>query len=103
MAYYHELAQGIQARQLGEVKRLLPNLDQRSEDGWRRLFQDQNVEKLEAVYSVLNLTKAAEVVHARIQEHLVVTKGGKTNPKDRAFFATLTLGPQGWRQIREDK
>lgn len=103
VAYYHELAQGIQARQLGEVKRLLPNLDQRSEDGWRRLFQDQNVEKLEAVYSVLNLTKAAEVVHARIQEHLAVTKGGKTNPKDRAFFATLTLGPQGWRQIREDK
>jgi hypothetical protein len=101
--YYRELALGIQARQLGEVRRLLPNLDRFAEDAWRRTFEDEHVEKIEASFIVLNLTRTDDRVHARIQESLVVTRNGRPNPKSRSFFATLTLGPQGWRQIREDK
>ncbi|MEO8295242.1 MAG: protein kinase [Gemmatimonadota bacterium] len=102
-AYYHELALGIESRQLGEVRRLLPNLEARAEDDWRRLFQDTNLEKIVASYLLTNLTRTGQEVHVRVQEHLAVTKGGRTNPKDRSFFATVTFGPQGWRQIREDK
>ena len=103
LSYYRELALGIQARQLGEVRRLLPNLDRFAEDAWRRMFEDDDVEKVEASFQVLNLTRAGDLVHARVQESLVVTKDGRPNPKTRNYFATLTLGPQGWRQIKEDK
>lgn len=101
--YYRELAVGIQARQLREVTRLLPNLDRFAEDAWRRLFEDRNVENIEANYSVTSLTRTDNQVHARVVENLTVTKGGRANAKQRTFFATLTMGPQGWRQIREDK
>ena len=101
--YYRELALGIQSRQLGEVRRLLPNLDRFAEEAWRRTFEDDKVEKIEVSFQLLNLTRTDGQVHARMQENLVVTKDGRPNPKARTFFATLTLGPQGWRQIREDK
>jgi hypothetical protein len=102
--YYRELAMGIQSRQLGEVRRLLPNLDRFAEDAWRRLFEDRNLEKVEANFRVLNVTRTADdLVHARVEETVVVTKDGRANPKSRSFFAILSLGPQGWRQIREEK
>ena len=101
--YYRELALGIQSRQLGEVRRLLPNLDRFAEDAWRRMFEDDDVTRIEANYQVLNLTRTDGQVHARIHENLVVIKNDRPNPKARTFFATLTLGPQGWRQIREEK
>ena len=103
VAYYRELALGIQARQLGEVRRLLPNLDRFAEDTWRRMFEDRDIEKIEVSFQVLNLTRTDDLVHARVQESVVVTEDGRPNPKTRTFFATLTLGPQGWRQIREEK
>jgi hypothetical protein len=102
-AYYRELAVGIASRQVGEVRRLLPNLDSRASDAWQRLLQDPNLEKIEASYVITNLTRTAAEVHVRVLEHLSITKGGKESAKDRAYFATVTLGPQGWRQIREDK
>jgi hypothetical protein len=102
-AYYHELAVGIGSRQVGEVRRLLPNLDSRADDAWQRLLQDPNLEKVEASYVITNLTRTAAEVHVRVLEHILITKSGKDNAKDRAYFATVTLGPQGWRQIREDK
>jgi serine/threonine protein kinase len=102
--YYRELAMGIQSRQLGEVRRLLPNLDRFAEDAWRRMFEDRNLEKVEASFRVLNVTRTPDdLVHARVEETVVVTKDGRANPKSRSFFATLSLGPQGWRQIREEK
>jgi predicted Ser/Thr protein kinase len=103
VAYYRELALGIQSRQVGEVRRLLPNLDRFAEDTWRRLFEDRDVEKIEVSYTVVNLSRTNDLVHARVQESLIVTEDGKAKPRNRAFFATLTLGPQGWRQIREEK
>jgi hypothetical protein len=103
VSYYRELALGIQARQLGEVRRLLPNLDDFAADAWRRMFEDRDVEKIEANFLVLNVTRTEDLVHARVQESLVVTEKGKGTPRGRTFYATLSLGPQGWRQIREDK
>ena len=101
--YYRELEQSIESRQVGEVLRLLPNLDRFVEDGWRRLFDDRNMEKIEASFTVTNVTRNEATAHARVEESLVITKSGKASPKVRTYFATLTLGPQGWRQIREDK
>jgi serine/threonine-protein kinase len=103
VAYYRELAGMIEARQLGEVRRLLPNLTESQEQSWRRLFEDKDVEKIEASYTVGPITARPEETHASIREHISITKRGKVTPEDRAYFATLTKGPQGWRQIREDK
>jgi predicted Ser/Thr protein kinase len=102
-SYYGELAAVIEARQLGEVRRLLPNIDDFQADAWRRLFADENVEKIEASYAVLAVTVQENQVHARVSESVLVTKSGKTTPRNRSFFAVLTRGPQGWREIREEK
>lgn len=102
VGYYRELALGIQSRQLGEVRRLLPNLDRFAEDTWRRLFEDRDVARIEASYTVINVSRMSDLVHARVRESLIITEDGKASPRSRTFFATLTLGPQGWRQIREE-
>ena len=102
-AYYRELAGVIEARQLDGVRRLLPNLTESQELNWRGLFEDKDVEKIEASYTVGPVTAMPEETHASISEHISVTKRGKVTPKDRTYFATLTKGPQGWRQIREEK
>ena len=102
-AYYRELAGVIQARQLGEVRRLLPNLTPSEEQDWRSLFEDKDVEKIEASYSVGPVTSLPEETHASIQVHITITKRGRVTPRDRSYFATLTKGPQGWRQIREER
>ncbi|MEP7326784.1 MAG: serine/threonine-protein kinase, partial [Gemmatimonadota bacterium] len=102
-AYYRELAAVIESRQLDGVRRLLPNLTPSQEQYWRGLFDDKEVEKIEASYRVGAVTSQPELTHASIQEHIVVTKKGKITPRDRGYFAALTKGPQGWRQIREEK
>jgi serine/threonine protein kinase len=102
-AYYRDLAGVIEARQLDGVRRLLPNLTETQEQDWRSLFEDKDVEKIEVSYTVGPMTALPEETHASIAEHITVTKRGKASPRDRSYFATLTKGPQGWRQIREEK
>jgi predicted Ser/Thr protein kinase len=102
-AYYRELAGVIEARQLDGVRRLLPNLTESQEQNWRSLFEDKDVEKIEASYAIGPVTTLPEETHASISEQISVTKRGKVTPRNRTYFATLTKGPQGWRQIREEK
>jgi hypothetical protein len=102
-AYYRELAGVIESRQLDGVRRLLPNLTESQEQNWRGLFEDKDVEKIEASYAVGAVTTMPEETHASISEHISVTKRGKLTPRNRTYFATLTKGPQGWRQIREER
>jgi serine/threonine protein kinase len=100
--YYHELARAIESRQLGEVKRLLPNLTPNEERTWRSLFDDRGVDSIDARFTVLNVTRRDAVTYARVQYSQNVVKGSRTQTRGRTLLATLTLGPQGWRQIREE-
>jgi hypothetical protein len=100
--YYNELARAIESRQLGEVKRLLPNLAPNDERNWRNLFEDEAVDSIDARFIVLNVTRRESVTYARVQYTQNVVKRGRSQPKGRTLMATLTLGPQGWRQIREE-
>ena len=100
--YYNELARAIESRQLGEVKRLLPNLTPNDERNWRNLFDDRGVDNIDARFSVLNVTRRESTTYARVQYAQNVVKGARSQSRGRTFLATLTLGPQGWRQIREE-
>ena len=100
--YYYELARAIESRQLGEVKRLLPNISPNDERNWRNLFDDRDVDSIDARFSVLNVTRRESITYARVQYSQNVVKGTRSQSRGRTFMATLTLGPQGWRQIREE-
>lgn len=100
--YYSELAGAIESRQLGEVKRLLPNLTPNEERNWRSLFDDRAVDSIDARFSVLNVTRRESTTYARVQYNQNVVKRGRGQARARTIMATLTLGPQGWRQIREE-
>jgi len=102
VSYYRELGRAVEARQLGEVKRLLPNLTSNDERNWRGLFDDRDVDSLNVSYIVLNVTRRDALTYARVRYTQSVTKRGRTQDKSRIINATLTLGPQGWRQIREE-
>ncbi len=101
--FYQELAHAIEARQLGEVKRLLSNLTQYQENSWRSMFEDGDVTRIEASYTVLSVTRQDQMAYASIIYSQGVTRKGKTDHKDRRQNVVLTLGPQGWRQIRAEE
>ncbi|MEO8296105.1 MAG: serine/threonine-protein kinase [Gemmatimonadota bacterium] len=102
-SYYADLARAIESRQLGEVQRLLPNLSPGDERSWRNLFADKDVDGIVASYTVLNVTRRESIAYARIELVQTVSKKGRNQEKTRTVNATLTLGPQGWRQIREER
>jgi ketosteroid isomerase-like protein len=101
--FYHDLEQAISARQIGEVKRLLPNLSDNDERPWRGLFDDHKVENIGMTYTILNVTRDGQTAYAKLLSDLAVTKHGQTEHRTRRLLTTLTLGPQGWRQIREEE
>jgi hypothetical protein len=101
-SYYNELARAIESRQLGEVKRLLPNLTPNEERNWRNLFEDRDVDSVDAHFSVLVVTRRESITYARVHYTQTVVKRGRSQDRARTLMATLTLGPQGWRQIREE-
>jgi len=84
------------------VKRLLPNLSPNEERNWRGLFDDRGVDSIDARFTVLNVTRRESVTYARVQYSQNVVKGTRSQSRGRTIMATLTLGPQGWRQIREE-
>jgi serine/threonine protein kinase len=104
--FYTELARAIEARQLGEVRRLLPNMSESDERNWRSLFEDRNNQGISAYFQVRAVTRHDPVTaYARVYHTLTVTRSnGKVEQKQRGLeFAVLTLGPQGWREIRSEK
>lgn len=103
--FYVELQQAIRARQLGEVQRLLPNLTENESREWREIFLDDDIGTIEPLYEVLLVSRQGEVVYARVREQLTLVRvNGKVDRKrDRVIATRLTLGPQGWRQIRWEK
>ena len=103
--FYLELQQAIRSRQLGEVRRLLPNMTESEERDWRGILEDDRTTRIEALYEVRTVSRTEDVVYARVKEILtLVRQNGKIEKKrDRLLWTQLTLGPQGWRQIRAEK
>ncbi len=105
LRFYVELQRAITARQLGEVRRLVQNLTEDEEKELNSLFQDDNIATIQPVYTVESVTRREEVVYAKVHEEMTVVDGkGKIRKKrDNILWTRLTLGPQGWRQIRAEK
>jgi hypothetical protein len=103
--FYVELQRAITARQLGEVRRLVQNLTDDEEKELGSLFLDDNIATIQPVYTVESVTRREEVVYAKVHEEMTVVDGkGKIRKKrDNILWTRLTLGPQGWRQIRSEK
>jgi len=105
LRFYVELQRAITARQLGEVRRLVQNLTEDEERELGALFADDNIATIQPVYTVVSVTRREEVLYAKVHEEMtVVDQKGKISKKhDNILWTRLTLGPQGWRQIRAEK
>jgi hypothetical protein len=103
--FYGELERAVESRQLGEVRRLLPNMDPGEERDWRGLFLDEEVRALEATYRIEGVSRQGEIVFARVLEQVTAHRmdGRAVRKRDNRLYTQLTYGPQGWRQIRVQK
>jgi hypothetical protein len=103
--FYVELQRAIAARQLGEVRRLVQNLNDAEEQDFRKIFEDDDIVSVQPVYTVETVSRREDVVYARVHEEMTVIdrKGRVSKKRDNILFTRLTLGPQGWRQIRSEK
>ncbi len=101
--YYTELKRAIDARQLAEIKRLLPNLSGKEEGQWRKLFEDRKVTGIESGFFVSEVQTDGDQGVAHVIYDLTVTKDGKSNMRQQDQRVLLSRGPQGWRQIRVEE
>jgi hypothetical protein len=104
--FYGELERAVESRQLGEVKRLLPNLSETEDRAWRSLFEDKGIDRISATFRVLAVNRGDGLTaYARVYEEIGTAKGNNPLETKRkgVEYATLTLGPQGWRQIQSEK
>jgi hypothetical protein len=101
--YYTELKHAIDARQLAEIKRLLPNLSGKEEGQWRKLFEDRKVTAIESSFFVSEVQADGDQGVAHVIYDLTVTKDGKSNMRQQDQKVLLSRGPQGWRQIRVEE
>jgi hypothetical protein len=103
--FYAELGRAVASRQLTEVQRLLPNMNEGEMREWRDLFVDEDIRSLDASYRVLDMSRRGEVVYARVKEDVQVqwVTGKSQHKRDNVLWTQLTFGPQGWREIRRAK
>jgi hypothetical protein len=104
--FYGDLERAVESRQLGEVKRLLPNLSEGDERAWRGLFEDKDVDRISATFRVMLVNRRDGLTaFARVYQEIKTSKGdGPFSLKRRGTeYCELTLGPQGWRQINSEK
>jgi hypothetical protein len=95
----------VESRQLSSVQQLLPNMSDNETRDWRDFFVDEDIQSIDATYTLQHVTRQGEVVFARVREEVTVRWGsGKSSRKrDGVLLTQLTYGPQGWRQIRARK
>jgi serine/threonine protein kinase len=108
VAFYDELTRAIVSRQLGEVRRLLPNLTVDDERVWRGWFEDKNIDAMQASFQVRYTSRRVgeeNTIYVRVFQTIrAVKSNGKSERKREVLeYARLTLGPQGWRQISAEK
>lgn len=104
--FYAELERAIESRQVGEIRRLLPNLTETEATSWRNMLDDDDIGSVEATYDVRNVTRVdGNQLHARVRQVVqVIRKNGKVDTKRRETMLTvLTEGPAGWREISWEK
>lgn len=103
--FYAELERAVESRQLGEVRRLQPNMDPSEERDWRGLFLDEEVRALDATYQIEGVSRQGEIVFVRVLEQVTAHRmdGRAIRKRDNRLYTQLTYGPQGWRQIRAQK
>jgi hypothetical protein len=103
--FYADLGRAVASRQLSEVQRLLPNMNENEMRDWRDLFTDEDIRSIDATYRVLDMSRRGEVVYARVKEDVQVqwVTGKSQHKRDNVFYTQLTYGPQGWREIRRGK
>jgi serine/threonine protein kinase len=104
--FYADLERAVESRQLGEVKRLLPNMSESDDRAWRSLFEDRDISRISATYRVITVNRRDGLTaYARLYAEIRTAKGdGPLETKRKGLeYATLTLGPQGWRQIDSEK
>jgi hypothetical protein len=103
--FYAELGRAVASRQLTEVQRLLPNMNEGEMREWRELFVDEDIRSIDASYRVLDMSRRGEVVYARVKEDVQVqwVTGKSQHKRDNVLWTQLTFGPQGWREIRRAK
>jgi len=97
---YDRLAGFIAARQLGEMQRLRANMTSSEEQRWLDLFQDEKVEGVHVIFTVLGVNAQAGRIYARVRYNLAVTKGGKVETKKSNLRVELTRGPDGLREVK---
>jgi hypothetical protein len=101
--FYRRLGDFIRARQLGEVKRLISNLNGREEDRWRDLFQDKDIEAINPLFTVRAITRRGDQIYAKVDRQLTLSRqGGRADTRTSTVQVILTLGPDGWRQISSE-
>jgi serine/threonine protein kinase len=104
--FYAELERAIESRQVGEIRRLLPNMSATDELSWRNMLDDDDIRVVEATYQVRAVSRRdGGQLHARVAQVVqLIRKNGKVDTKRRETRLTvLTEGPQGWREISSDK
>lgn len=104
--YYNELERAVESRQLGEVKRLLPNMSESEDRAWRSLFEDKDVDRISATFRVQAVNRRDGLkAYARVYQEIRTAKGNSALQTKRQGleYAELTLGPQGWRQISSER
>jgi serine/threonine protein kinase len=108
VAFYDELARAIVSRQLGEVRRLLPNLTADDERTFRGWFEDKSISAMQASFVVRVTSRRPGIentIFVRVFQSIRAVKDNGKNERKREVleYTTLTLGPQGWRQISAEK
>jgi len=106
VTFFTSMKQAVEARQLGAVSDLFPNITDKDVKNWRNLFRDDKVQSIAATYVVRNVSlTAAGTIEAKVFEEINALKtNGKIDTKQSGLKSyTFTRGPDGWRPIRYEK
>ena len=106
VAFFTSMKQAVEARQLGAVSDLFPNITDKDARNWRNLFRDDKVQSIAATYVVrtVSLTAAGTMEATVFEEINALKTNGKIDTKQSGLRRySFTRGPDGWRPIRYEK
>jgi len=104
--FFANMKQAVEARQMGAVSELFPNLTDKDARSWRNLFRDDKVQSVAANYELRGVVETAPgTIEATVLEVVNALKAnGKIETKQSGVKRYIfTRGPAGWRPIRYDK
>ena len=106
VTFFTSMKQAVEARQLGAVSDLFPNITDKDAKNWRNLFRDDKVQSIAATYVVrgISLTAAGTIEATVFEEINALKTNGKIDTKQSGLKRfTFTRGPDGWLPIRYEK